>query len=438
MNDQALEIIEYLRKIHEEFSSMPDDDSSRRRLHQAYFDLFQPAVERHCSELSPAIGKSFFDLIRSNMIMHLNFYPTLSDYYFDLSLAYLTADSCIDYLNGSEAPVSTTDEHFLHLFLSIGFNAVYSKTSQSYSMCVSHKNVPTFFQWNSSTERLLRSLINYCNQYFSNKQRHNLNTSSALKWLVNMAEIYGFVPYFIKLTYPEAVLKWLKIDREQMREIPLDSWYLILNLLHNLARHWMGVKALNKLKAISILKEWKEMYLQDIAVVKHNESDKDVLIVYYLLYAVLLEPKELKKQTIANLRHVLDYILERTVQAFDSPDLCSGPYNVCEYLNGLAKFIVNDAFLLYTISRENIFNFFVQKFLHFNRSANDTDLNTIICSLLYSIFWSISFHPEFSSRLKSIAEFLNLVDERAKSESPDEHAVMMKRCLLYTSPSPRD
>ena len=35
----------------------------------------------------------------------------------------------------------------------------------------------------------------------------------------------------------------------------------------------------------------------------------------------------------SNIEKVLDYILERTIQAFNSKELYYGPYNACEYFN---------------------------------------------------------------------------------------------------------
>ncbi|CAF1306013.1 unnamed protein product [Adineta steineri] len=384
-------------------------------------------LDKYFSNIPLSILKALFDIIRFQMNINMNIDQSVTDYYFDLSLTYLTGNSTIDYLNSKKETNTNIDELFLNLFSSIGSRSVYIKTNLSYSICVSHKNIPTFFQLNSSTEHLLQSFIVYLNNLFFNNCQQYQSHNSILKWLLTMTNIYGFVPYFVKTNYPNTVLQWMMIKRDQAEHICINLWFFIINLLHNLARHRMGGKALNKLKAIDILKQWKDQYISELLLKQNNENDKDILIAYYLVYAILLEPKELKKENISNIQTVLDYILERTVQAFNSSELCFGPYNICEYLNGLAKFVVNDKFLIYIMSRDNIFNLFIEKFLLFNNIYQSTDLNTIICSSLYTIFWSISFQAEYHAKLKSIENFIQYVEQISKLESIDEHAVMMKR-----------
>ncbi|CAF2187676.1 unnamed protein product [Rotaria magnacalcarata] len=179
---------------------------------------------------------------------------------------------------------------------------------------------------------------------------------------------------------------------------------------------------------IDTLKQWKEQYALRLPVVEDdNKYDKDILINYYLAYLALLEPKELKKESISNVQTVLDYILEQTIQAFNSANLFCGPYNDCEFLQGLAKMVVNDTFLIYIISRENIYELFIEKFILFNAVCESTILNTIICSSLYTIIWSISFQPEYSMKLKSNDKLISTVEQRVKNQSNDEYALEMKR-----------
>ncbi|CAF4529988.1 unnamed protein product, partial [Rotaria socialis] len=120
-------------------------------------------------------------------------------------------------------------------------------------------------------------------------------------------------------------------------------------------------------------------------------------------------------------------------QAFNSSQFNCGLYNVTEYLAGLAKLGVNDKFLLYFISKDGILDLFIRKFLEFNTSCtrNDnvesTDLNTLICASLYTIFWSISFQSDYSTKLKENNEFIEFVQQVSTNESTDENIVAMKR-----------
>jgi hypothetical protein len=405
-------------------------------LKHSELNLFRNFIIQYSSNISSSVLTALFDIIRLQIIIDVKTNVFESDHYFDFSLSWLTCDSSINYLIQKQQRIENKidiDKYFLNLFCSIGSHSVYSKTNASYSMCFSHKKVPTFFQLTDSTDRLLRAFIIYLNNFFLNNDHQCENHISVLKWLLNLSDIYGFVPYFIKTGYPEAVLQWMTISPNKEQKIRIKSWFLVINLLYNLACHRMGVKSLNKLKAIDIIKQWKDRYISELFSIECDEYNKDILVSYYLVYSILLEPKQLKKESMYNIEKVLDYILERTVQAFDSKELHYGPYNVCEYLAGLAKFVVNDKFLVYVISRENIFELFIQKFLQFNQLCisntdfESTDLNMIICSSLYAIFWSISFQSEYHHKLKSIDEFIRFVEQTSKTETNDEHAVMMKR-----------
>ena len=389
-----------------------------------YFHHF---IEQYSSIIPYSILTALFDIIRFQMNLNMRINSSLIDYYFDLSLNYLISDSTIDYLINKKNIPSNIDEYFLKFFLALGSRTLYVRRSISYSIYVSHTIIPKFFQLNHSTERLLQAFITCLDDYFLNNYIKCQIYLPILKWLVNMTDIYGFVPYFIEMNYPNALLKWLSVKQNPIQNISLQSWFWILNLLHNIARHRTGVKILNKLKIIDTLKQWKEQLTDDLSVDDHDENDKDILVAYYLLYAILLEPKELKRESMSNIQTVLDYILERTILAFNSTDLYCGPYNVCEYLEGLAKFVVNDSFLNYIISCENIYELFVQKFISFNTTCESSELNTTICSSLYTIFWSISFLLEYNGKLRSNEKFLSLVEQRITYQSNNEHSANMKR-----------
>ena len=94
--------------------------------------------------------------------------------------------------------------------------------------------------------------------------------------------------------------------------------------------------------------------------------------------------------------------------------------------------MINFFFILFHVNIYLIYLF--EKFLQFNQlciSNNDfesIDLNIIICSSLYSIFWSISFQSEYHLKLKSIEEFIRYVEQTIENiETNDEYTVMMKR-----------
>ncbi|CAF3324921.1 unnamed protein product [Rotaria sp. Silwood2] len=384
-------------------------------------------IKQYFSIIPSTVLEALFDTSRLQIYLNMVIYPSICDYYFDLSLTYLISDSTINYLIEEKISPSNIDEYFLVLFSSIGSRATYTKAKVSYSVCISRKNIPTFFQLNHSTERLLRAFITYLNNCFLNNDRQRPSFSSILKWINNITNIYGFIPYFLMTGYPDAILQWMSIEQDHIKDIDSESWACIFGLSYNLARHPMAVEAFNKLKMIDIIKRWKDQYIFESPAVDYDENNKEILITYYLLYAILLEPKQLKKESISNVEKILDYILERTIQAFNSDYLSYGSFNVCEYLNGLAKLVVNDTFLVYIISRENIYELLIEKFLLFDTICETTVLNGSICSSLYTIFWSISFLSEYNIKLKSNDKFLLLVKQRVNYESKDEHALVIRQ-----------
>ncbi|CAF1367986.1 unnamed protein product [Rotaria sp. Silwood1] len=424
-----INLCDQLEKIDDESELRTIDEIKQFMSSLNYFEINSIChfIKRYYSIIPSPILEALLNTSRLQIYLNMIIYPSICDYYFDLSLTYLISDSTIYYLINEKTSPSNIDEYFLVLFSLIGSRATYTKAKISYSMCVSRKNIPTFFQLNNSTERLLRAFLTYLNNCFLNNDRQRRSFFSILKWICNITDIYGFIPYFLTTGYPDAILQWMSIEQDHIKDIDRESWSCIFGLSYNLARHPMAVTAFNKLNMIDIIKQWKEKYICESPAIDYDEKDKETLITYYLLYAILLEPKQLKKESISNVEKILDYILERTIKAFNSDCLTYGSFNVCEYLNGLAKLVVNDTFLIYIISRENIYELLIEKFLLFNTICESTALNGNICSSLYTIFWSISFLSEYNSKLKSNDKFLLLVKQRINYESNDEHALVIRQ-----------
>ncbi|CAF1512664.1 unnamed protein product [Rotaria magnacalcarata] len=169
-----------------------------------YFEInsFRHFIKLYSSVIPSTLLTVIFDIVRLKIYNNLTVYPALTDYYFNLSLTYLIADSIIDYLTDTKNILPNLDEEFLHLFSSICSRSIYVKAKISYSIYASHKNIPTFFQLNNSTERLLKALITYLNNYFLNNHQKYQTYISIFKWLINMADVYGFVPYLVNTGYP--------------------------------------------------------------------------------------------------------------------------------------------------------------------------------------------------------------------------------------------
>ncbi|CAF4177820.1 unnamed protein product [Rotaria sp. Silwood2] len=427
-----------LQQIEKNSNSMLTDEKQRLLLmfQSLEVNLFRQFLIQLSSKMPSSFIFSLLDTIRLQLIIDMETNSLMSDCYFKISLIWLTTDSTINYLTQKTLPISNEiniDEQVFNLFCYIGSRAVYYKTSGSSSMCVSRKTTPNFFQLTNTTERLLRAFITYLNEYFLNDRQYSESDALILKWLLNMADIYGFIPYFVKTGYPEAILEWMKKKRNFEEKISLEIWLLVINILYNFARHLIGMNILNKLKTLSILKEWKNQYFSELPSADMMKTFEEILVAYYLLYVLLLEPKEMKKENMTSIQNVLDHIIERTIQAFNSSEFNCGLFNVSEYLAGLAKLVANDKFLLYIISKDNMYELFISKFLEFNhlctRNGNvePNDLHGLICASLYTIFWSISFQSDYYVILKENDEFIRFVMQMSKTDSNDEHIIAMRR-----------
>lgn len=423
-NTHSLTIIRnHLEQIDIDFDVKTIEEKNKLNsiLNNCEINFFCRFIKKYFSTIPSITLITIFDIIRFRAYINMKVYSSLCDYFFDLSLTYLISDSTINYLTGIEHSQSSLDEYFLDLFSSIGSRSIFTRRDTSYSIFVSQINIPTFFQLNESTERLLHAFLIYLNNHYLYP-----SSISILKWLVNMTDIYGFVPYFIKTSYPDIILQWMSMEQSHLKKISVRVWMITITVLYNIARHNSGVETLNELNAIDTLKYWKEQYISGFEMTGSNNDEQDILISYHLLYAILLEPKELKKENISNLKTILDYILERTIQAFDSPNYFCDSYNVCEFLYGLSKLVVNDKCLLYIFSRENIYELFLEKFFLFSDLCESSILNTIICTSLYTIMWSVSFQAEYNIRLKSNDRFLSIVEQGSKIQSNDEYALKIK------------
>ncbi|CAF3975694.1 unnamed protein product [Rotaria sordida] len=427
-----------LQEIEKKSNSMSIDEKQQFLFMFQSFEvnLLRQFFIQFSSKISSSFVSTLLDIIRLQLIIDMETNSLMSDCYFKISLIWLTTDSTINYLTEKKFSISnesSIDEQLFNLFCYIGSRAVYYKTSGSSSMCVSRKTTPTFFELTNTTDRLLRAFIIYLNSYFLDDRQHSESDILILKWLLNMADIYGFIPYFVNTGYPEAILEWMKKIRHAEKQISLEIWLLVINILYNFARHWIGIKVLNKLKTLTILKEWKNRYFSELPSNDMMKTFEEILVAYYLLYVLLLEPREMKKGNMTSIQTVLDHIIDRTIQAFNSSEFNCGLYNVSEYLAGLAKLVANDKFLLYIISKDNIFDLFFQKFLEFNhlctRNSNieSNDLHGLICSSLYTIFWSISFQSDYYLKLKNNDEFIQFIEQMSKTESNNEHIVTMRR-----------
>ncbi|CAF0978079.1 unnamed protein product [Rotaria sordida] len=201
-----------LQEIEKKSNSMSIDEKQQFLFMFQSFEvnLLRQFFIQFSSKISSSFVSTLLDIIRLQLIIDMETNSLMSDCYFKISLIWLTTDSTINYLTEKKFSISnesSIDEQLFNLFCYIGSRAVYYKTSGSSSMCVSRKTTPTFFELTNTTDRLLRAFIIYLNSYFLDDRQHSESDILILKWLLNMADIYGFIPYFVKTGYPEAILE---------------------------------------------------------------------------------------------------------------------------------------------------------------------------------------------------------------------------------------
>ncbi|CAF2819150.1 unnamed protein product [Rotaria sp. Silwood2] len=416
-----------LKQIDDTYQSFSIDQKRRLIIQLKSFEI--NLFRRWASSLSELSLRNLIHFLpcRINMDMLIN--RDVNDSYFDLSLNYLTTETTLDYLSGNQ-PTNSIDEEFLFFFCAIGRHAIYNMKFLSYSI-ISLIKTPTFFQYNDKNERLLRGLLAHINRWIRNGSLSD-GQLEVFYWIQNMIDIVPFVPYFVQTGYPSVILQWLSIEQNDIT-INMETWTTVLSILGNLARHELGVQALNQHQAIPILKTWKDRYLSE-STLPINENDDNVLTIFYMIYALLLDPVVLKQEDLTYIHLALNHILDQTIQAFESNYFKSGSLSteISEYLTVLTRFAVNDKCLLYILKYDHIFDLFVQKFLDYNQlfltntDVDSTDLNILICSLLYNIFWSISFQSEYHDLLKSNMKFVQFVQQIAKIKGNDEYIVRMR------------
>ncbi|CAF1519055.1 unnamed protein product, partial [Didymodactylos carnosus] len=165
------------------------------------------------------------------------------------------------------------------------------------------------------------------------------------------------------------------------------------------------VIALNKLNTIKILKQFKAKYSSTLIKLQ------DVNTSYYMMYAALLEPNELKNDTDSMVETVIDYIFSEIIYAFESPSLYSKTYHVTELLVLLSKLVVNDKCIQYILNQTkiNAYDYFMEKFIQYNKIKIVDELIELICLTLFNIFWSISFQNGYDKKLKVNIQFVDIV-----------------------------
>jgi hypothetical protein len=240
---------------------------------------------------------------------------------------------------------------------------------------------------------------------------------SILGLIWNLVDDTILVPTMIQANCATYAIKWIS-----MKDVSLDIQTSCLHIIHNIARHEKGVKALNDADCITVLREFKQRILDP----NKNNNDElyiELRLVYCMALSLLTEPKE-NREDLNNLRKILNQLMQLAVDAGQSENNKStnGGFHVSEPIVVLTKLCVHDEILNYVLNESIVNNmkakskvdFFCQLLMKFRGAlASEDELDQLTLTALFNIVWSISFHDEYIEELKSNSKFLMTVKSLA-------------------------
>ena len=267
---------------------------------------------------------------------------------------------------------------------------------------------------------IFRQLIAYVERNKENATPESVSSTveEILTFLWNLADETIIVPRLLEAKCQSFTMRWMA-----MSELPLSVRLPCIHILHNIARHEKGVRALNEESCISLLKEFKGR------VIDPNKDNSDgvyeeLRLLYCMTLALLTEPKE-SREDLKELRPMLDQLMQLAVDAGQSPRDREHGFHVSEPVVVLTKLCVHDEILKYIMNESTVkgmeakskVDFFCQLLIKFRGSlASDDDTDQLTLVALFNIVWSISFHAEYVDELRFDTKFLVTVKSLAVDE----------------------
>ncbi|CAF1045877.1 unnamed protein product [Didymodactylos carnosus] len=446
--EYSLGSIQYLSNLLSDLNSQLgniDDDSSlldvltRKSilvsLEATEINIIRQIIEKLAPNSS--LITTILEILQKQLFIDMELHSDANDRYFEIAIEYLDSHPNIDYLNNQEQfndNARFVFELFLKLISALASRALHNIATQSYSMFVSDSNENSFFDDTHRT--LLNAVIPYIDNYFSSSTIEPNKSYFAIQYVIkllqNLTDKSSLVPYFVEANYPQAILKWIASD--DLDKHSYEIWLRLISLVSNTARNPLGAQALNRLNAISILNDFKSKYSSTI-----TKKHEDILALYYMTYASLLDPEELKNHGDASMYTVINYIINKINEAFNSPKLRTSQCHVTEFLTALSKLAINDKCTQYIlnsvkVNNENAFDFFMKKFIEYTtmivEDKSIVDLWELVCSTLFNIFWSFSFQKDWQEKLSANEDFVKIVKEAAYQPSVIRLASMAKRLAV--------
>ncbi|CAF1563300.1 unnamed protein product, partial [Didymodactylos carnosus] len=306
--------------------------------------------------------------------------------------------------------------------------------------------------------QLLKVFIFYVDEYIISKPTSETDegcVKSILTCVWNATDKTIVVPTFVKANCPEYVLKWIK------KTDILDIQRSLISIIHNIARHASGVKALNNSKNIEALKLFEEIILRkldanhpsdsikfirndtyiideygknvtSITGVKFCNTELDTIKEMYLFYCMAFSLLYKTYEVTANINKMNTNILGELLQiVVNSSKMVTLRYNGChisEPLVVLAKLFVDDTiislFLSYKVKDTKIdkeysmIEFFCNLLIQFRGLFIHGDYyERLTLRSLFNIIYSISCNKDACLELKLNGKLLIIIESFTKDNN---------------------
>ena len=267
---------------------------------------------------------------------------------------------------------------------------------------------------------IIGSLMQYVdrNVFAYGDQNTSRTLDRILSFVWDLTDETILVPNLIEAGCHSFALKWISNSN-----ISLKIREPCLHILHNVARHEKGVKALNDEHCLLILREFKSRVIDPN---RDNPADiyTELPLLYAMVFSLLTEAKE-TPEDLNNLRKILDQLMQLAINAGQEESSKHGGFHVSEPVVVLTKLCVHDEILNYVLNESSVRNrqaksnveFFCEMVIKFRGAiAGDDDLDQLTLIALLNIVWSISFHDQYQNQLKSNTKLLMTIKSLANDD----------------------
>ncbi|CAF1254727.1 unnamed protein product [Didymodactylos carnosus] len=334
-------------------------------------------IDSNCLVSSPNLLKSLSEFIQEKLCIKI-FLDNNSSYAHQIFKIYF------DTLNISALIINLQNECYNHLIEII----VYVVTEACLYIRVTNNDI-------HDEQLLFVAILNYIDNLIEKSYLF-------LELIWNLTDETILIPKFTQTGYPQAVLKWVRIEN-----LTSKLYISLLNIIHNLARHDDGADELSRYDGINILK-----MLQTKSIV---QTDNEMSLLCSMSLALISTPEQIKNNN-QFMNKILDQLLQTVIDASLSDDYSDKEgYHISEPLAVFVQLFIDDHILDYVLQHQvpviilssvQLFSNLLIRFC----SLTDNDLKAqLTCLALFNILWSISFHEEYKEELRQNIRLIGII-----------------------------